>query len=214
MNIKYYFVGLALLSILQFGCAASRPNTTAGGLFGGMTGGVLGAAIGAHDGKVKEGALIGAAAGGLAGLALGDQADQAESRNLQLANQQAAITQESMVTIGQVIQMSQSGLSDELILNQVNANGFAQKLSTNDLIQLKSTGVSDNVIHRLQTIGIQTIGIQPIVQPRPIMHGSSPTIYADPYCPSAFHPPNFNDRPVLIQRPVGRRTRAGFTINL
>ena len=210
MHGKLFLVVTISLALLQTGCAASRPNTIAGGLFGGTAGGVLGAAIGAHDGKAKEGALIGAVAGGLTGMALGDQADQTNARNMQIANQQATIAQQSTVTIGQVIQMSQSGLSDELILNQVNANGFAQRLTTNDLLQLKSTGVGDNVIQRLQTIGSQ-----PPIQPRPILRGSSPAIYLDPYCPSGFHPPIFHDAPpVILHRPIGRRTHAGISIQL
>ena len=209
MNENRLLILVSLIVMFQSGCAASRPNATAGGLFGGAAGSVLGAAIGAHDGKAKEGALLGAVAGGLTGVALGNQADQANSRNYQIANEQAYLAKQSLVTIGQVIQMSQSGLSDELIMTQISANGLAQRLTTNDLVQLKSTGVSDNVIQQMQMVGAQSQ-----LNSAPRLRPSVPAIYVDPNCPSAYHPPVFLDSPVFHHRPIRRRSHAGFSIQL
>ncbi len=193
------FVTTVLLS-MQLGCLAARPNSAAGGLLGGTTGGILGAAIGSHNGKTKEGALIGAVAGGLSGMAIGNQTDEANIQNQRLANQQLAIAQQAAVTIPQVIEMSTSGLSDQLIINQINTNGMAQKLSTNDLIELKSRGLSDPVIREMQTVGNRPapIAAPRLMAPRPL--------FVEPYCDSIYHGP-----PVYHRR--GHHAHSGFSFH-
>ncbi|MEK7992817.1 MAG: hypothetical protein AAB403_03330 [Planctomycetota bacterium] len=48
-----------------------------------------------------------------------------------------------------VIQLVQAGLSEDLVIAKVKKNGKAFDLSTNQLLQLKKAGVSDNVIRAL-----------------------------------------------------------------
>jgi hypothetical protein len=184
-----------------------------GGLLGGTTGGMVGAAIGSHEGKTGEGALIGALAGGVTGAAIGNQTDVANIRYQQTVNENAIAAQQAAVTMDQVIQMTQSGLSDELIQNQIKANGIAQRVSTNDLIQLKSQGVSDLVIRQLQTTGSQP----PPVNPPPQLYAPRPVINVNPYHPPVYRQvPIFRPSPVILRGPVHRhrRPRAGFTLHM
>lgn len=204
-------LAIAALSILTTtGCQSFHPNATTGGLLGATTGGLVGASIGSHEGKSGEGALVGALAGGLTGAAIGDQIDQTELRAQQIDNARVARIQQSAVSIQDVVQMSQSGLGEELIVNQINANGIASRASTQDLIQMKSNGVSDPVISAFQNgplAGSNTMQlrrpVEPMaVAPRPVL--IEPQLV--PVCPAP---------PVLHYPPPPRfrraaRPRAGF----
>ena len=168
------------------GCQSTGPNAAGGGLLGGLTGSMIGASIGAHDGKATEGALIGAVAGGVAGAAIGDQVDEQHSEYQRQAMAQAEAINQSMVTLPQVIQMMQGGLSDEVIVNQIKTAGFSGRLNTTDLILLKQQGVSDRVIQELQSSQRMHTApgvIQPVAVPVPVQ----------PYGPAMIHhPPIFN----------------------
>ena len=218
-------IAVAAIAMLVFssGCQLNRPNTTAGGLLGGTTGGILGGAIGSRQGKTEEGALIGAVAGSITGATLGNQTDrrndqiqQQEIAYAQSAQQAAQAAQQSAVTFGQVIEMTRSGLSDELIINQINAAGIAQRPVTDDLIQLKQNGVSDNVIREMQTLGsrVNVVSNQP-----PRLYPAVPTVGVpvvhQPFCAT----PVIRRPPILVPQVypgrVGRRggRRGGFSIN-
>ncbi len=215
MNRTSIAVASAVVCIAVAGCQSYRPNTVAGGLLGSTTGGLMGAAIGSSEGKSGEGALIGALAGGVTGAALGNQADQANLQQEQLATQKAMMAQQAAVTFEQVIQMSQSGLSDEVIINQIQSSGIARRPTTNDLIQLKNSGLNDSVIGALQSTRIASAqNFAPPNSYPPSSYSPNPTIYVDrqyvPVCPA----------PPVIYRPIPHRYphryagrgRAGFAV--
>jgi hypothetical protein len=60
-----------------------------------------------------------------------------------------AFAQDKPLTREQVIRMSKAGLSDEVIVAQIKAQPAPMKINTDDLIALKSAGVSDAVIRAL-----------------------------------------------------------------
>ena len=93
------------------------------------------------------GGLIGAAAGGV----LGNQADRADDVRQYQYQQQQVQARQSAISLAQVIEMSQSGLSPTVIVNQINSQGVWSRPTANDLIYLKQNGVSDQVIGALQT---------------------------------------------------------------
>ena len=209
------FAILFVLSLCLFntGCQTGRPNTTAGAMLGGATGGILGSAIGSPNGNSEEGAIIGALAGGLTGATIGNQADQAEFRQRQAANERAAIARQAAVTLDQVVQMSESGLNEELIINQIKTQGMATPVSTNDLIQLKNYGVSDSVIRQMQSTGTN---VNANSAP-PEFYGANPVIHLEPYCPPNFRPPVILHHPhhfPIHQRGPRRASgpRAGFSV--
>ena len=128
-----------------------RPNTAAGAVVGGASGSLIGAAIGSGEGKTGEGALIGGLIGAAAGGVLGKQSDRADDIRQYQYQQQQVQARQAAITLDQVIQMSQSGLSPSVIVNQINSQGIWSRPTTNDLIILKQNGVSDQVISALQT---------------------------------------------------------------
>ncbi len=153
-------VFVALISLVSAGCI-SGPGARTGTAFGGLGGALVGAAAGAQKGKSLEGAAIGALAGSALGGAIGNSADRDTERweADQVAYQQEVLARS--VSMDQVIQMTQSGLGEQVISNQIRTQGVAAPLTTNDLVMLKQSGVSDNVISAWQ----QQSQIQPAAIP-------------------------------------------------
>ena len=53
------------------------------------------------------------------------------------------------LTVEEVVKLSQSGFSEELIITKIKKNGKAFDLSAEELLDIKKAGVSDNVIRFL-----------------------------------------------------------------
>src|SRR5690606_25981541 len=119
---------------LVAGCQSPGYHTASGAAIGGLTGAAIGAMAGADSGKALEGAAIGAAAGGSLGGLVGNQADRAESQMqaVRQANYEEAAGR--AVSPQQVVQMVQSGLSDQVISEQIRSNGVTQTLNVNELV--------------------------------------------------------------------------------
>ncbi|MCA9078039.1 MAG: hypothetical protein KDA93_23620 [Planctomycetaceae bacterium] len=125
-------------------------HAQSGAVVGSGLGAMTGAIIGAGSGHAEGGALIGAAAGALAGGLAGDAEDAREERDAAIA--QAAYTQQLQraITNVDVIQMTQSGISDDVIVSSMNSQGGNFDLSPQGIISLKNSGVSDGVILAMQ----------------------------------------------------------------
>ena len=138
------------------------------GIFGGLAGAGIGAAIGQEGGDALPGAAIGGAIGALSGAILGGAVDDEETRQNVYRQQQYEQQQQwaQRVSLTEVVSMSQAGLGDEVIINQIRTKGMAQTLTSNDLIVLKQQGVSDRVINAMQ---YQPQPTQVIRQVRPIV---------------------------------------------
>ncbi|NIL96025.1 MAG: hypothetical protein GTO53_02020 [Planctomycetales bacterium] len=140
----------ALLLCLS-GCH-SPYYTDRAAVTGGLLGGGVGAVIGSHSGNSAEGALVGGALGTLTGAAVGNAFDEIDQRNRAvIAAQMGRFPQAGAVPLADVIAMTQSGVSDRMIITHIHTNGVAAPLSAQDLITLKQAGVSDAVTHALQT---------------------------------------------------------------
>jgi hypothetical protein len=120
----------------------------------------LGAVTGAIVGGRKDrgaGALIGAGVGAVTGNLLGRSKDAADERRAAVGattvgqlNAQAAAT---AVTNYDILQMSQAGLSDDVIISTMRSRGARVDLSPQSLIALKQQGVSDRVVVAAQQMG-------------------------------------------------------------
>lgn len=117
----------------------------------------MGAAIGAEGGDALPGAVIGGAAGALAGGVLGSVEDANVERDQALLQRDVAVAQASYnvqanaLTNFDLIRMAQGGLSDDVIINQIVTRGGRFELTTDAIIALKRSGVSDRVILAAQT---------------------------------------------------------------
>lgn len=118
-----------------------------GGLFGAGTGAI----VGNQMGNPGAGAAIGAGLGALGGAAVGNAIDESEARNrAAIAQQLGRQVATGAVTIDDVIAMASAGVSDELIVNHVRANGMVAPLQASDLILLQQQGVSTRVVSAMQ----------------------------------------------------------------
>ncbi|MGY8769118.1 MAG: glycine zipper domain-containing protein [Pirellulales bacterium] len=150
MSFKYYVVSLvAVLLTASIGCRSpyhqDRLATT-----GGIAGAVAGTAIGEASGNPAAGAVIGTFVGAVTGSAIGQSMDESEARNQALIEQQLGRQLAGATTFEDVIAMSQATLSDTVIISHIQNHGVFTQPTPYDLIHLKNSGVSDNVLAALQ----------------------------------------------------------------
>ena len=144
-----YYLAVAIIGLSVTGCMTpqGKPDNTASGALGGA---VVGAIIGSAARDPGAGAAVGAAVGALAGGAVGhgiDQAQDAQEAQLRAqAEQQAQVQDTEPLTIDDVISMSRSRISDDLIISQIRNSRTVYRLRTADIVDLKRTGVSERVI--------------------------------------------------------------------
>jgi hypothetical protein len=140
MQRNTWLIGLALITVT--GCS-SMNHTERGAITGGAVGGILGTGIGAATGHPGIGAAIGAGTGALAGGLIGKHEDRAEERA------QAAWAARQM-SLNNVVEMAQSQVSDDIIINQICSTGSVFQLASQDVIYLRQQGVSERVIAAMQ----------------------------------------------------------------
>lgn len=175
MRIKTWIISLSLLSTVGCSCM----NNTEKGMLGGAA---VGTGAGALIGRGNPAAMVlGGIAGTMVGGIAGSSQDAREDRKAWAqANANAQAVQAArLVTVPEVIQLSQRGTHETLIINQINANG-CQPITSNDIIDMQTQGVSPNVIAAMQ---------QPRVV-RPVVVAPPPrVVYVDPYGPPPPPPP-------------------------
>lgn len=149
----------------------AQHNSQRGAAVGGVAGAVAGGLIGEHNDEPLAGAVIGGALGAVTGAVIGDAKDQ----DIALARQQAqayAQARAQAVTFENVIQMSQAGLSESVISNEIRRWGVQKRPNVPEIIMLHENGVSDTVIAMLQTAPTPVVysRVAPVpVAPAPII---------------------------------------------
>ncbi len=141
------FIFLILLGSLNFGCQ-SHTGT------GVLAGGALGAGIGGIAGGGK-GALIGGAAGVIAGGLVGAALDE---QNRKIMDQRSPRTVERMergqpLTVDDVIQLSEGGISDDTIMDYIRSTGTRYNLTQTQIRRMQNTGVTSRVINYMIDTG-------------------------------------------------------------
>jgi hypothetical protein len=165
---KYALGGTLVSVLLATGC-----DTAAG--TGALAGGALGTGIGALAGgrnsgtAALAGGLIGAAAGGIGG-ALVDA--NKEKKAEQTAAAQVAARAPSLEDL---VRMTQSGVADGQIIDQIRTSGGVYHLTSDQLIYLNQNGVHQAVITELQATAYRTPRRIYVDQPPP-----PPVVFVDP----------------------------------
>jgi outer membrane lipoprotein SlyB len=142
MKQKQLFGAFVLPVLLACGCS-SMSNTEKGVGAGGLIGAGTGALIGHATGHTGAGALIGAGVGALSGGLVGHAVDESERKT---DAKIAAANAQKPLGITDVVQLTQSHVTDEVIISMIRNTGSAFQLSANDTIWLKQNGVSDRVV--------------------------------------------------------------------
>lgn len=175
---------------LLTGCSGMN-HTQRNSLAGTALGTTAGAIIGHQSGHGIEGAALGAVAGGLTGAVVGSEQDKQDAEQARL---QRALTDADL------IRMTQSGMSDEVIISSVRSRGGRFDLSPDALIALRQAGVSERVILEIQHSSgepVETV----LVSGR-----SRRVVVVRPLVPRVHVRPAVR-RPVFVARPRFRRRR-------
>lgn len=158
---KQRSIFLILLALLT-GCAGTNHEETAT-QNGALIGGVTGAVIGERNNNPLGGAIIGATAGAIAGNMVGESMDRTDAayeekfrQDQEILRRQAAQRNANAVTVDQLLKLSQAGVSDEVIVAQIQSQGVAQQLSTDDIIHLSQQNVSPAVIKGYQDVAMRS----------------------------------------------------------
>jgi len=141
----------ATLAVVLTGCVnpdGTQNYTGSGALMGGGIGALSGAAIGGsrHGGPD---ALIGAAVGALAGGLIGNSMDQEQQARLRAQAPQtyARVDHAQPLSIADVKALARAGISEEVIINQISASRTVFRLSAEDIIDLRDSGVTDKIVN-------------------------------------------------------------------
>lgn len=147
---KKIVVSLLALAFIGMGCQ-SKAGT--GALAGGSLGAVTGAAI-SHN---ASGALIGGAAGAVGGAIIGASLESSDRDSLQQQSPRTLnkIDNKEQLSVDDIKKMSKAGLSDNVIISQIQATNSVFYLSTADIIDLKNAGVSQRIIDYMIQTGNQ-----------------------------------------------------------
>jgi len=144
-------LALAVSAVGLAGCQnpdGTQNNTGSGALIGGAMGAITGAAIGGprHGG---EGALIGAAAGVIAGGLVGNSMDQQQQARLKAQAPQTYIKvdQGQPLSVADVKALAKAGISEDVIINQIQNSRTVYHLSASDIVDLRDAGVTDKIVN-------------------------------------------------------------------
>jgi len=191
MNMYRHGRGVALVGILSIaasmGCTGPPTHTGEGAAVGGLTGAGLGALIGSASGRPGAGAAIGAGVGALTGGVIGHAEDKAEARDRAAIEAQIGRQLAGATTVDDVIAMTHSSVSEDVIINQIRTHGIRAPLGPGDLIALQQQGVTDRVIQTMQSMPPGGVPAGPPM----MVPGPPPPVYAPypyrPY-PRYYHP--------------------------
>src|SRR5205085_3837111 len=131
--------GLAVLPLaLLSGCQTAEGT---GAVAGGAGGAVLGNLIAkAAHGSRTAGTVIGGAVGAIGGALVGNKVDRADARARQAEAQAAAASAQPALSVPDVVQLSQQGVTPTVIINQIRTTGSGYHLTSADLVYLPQNG--------------------------------------------------------------------------
>jgi hypothetical protein len=135
-------IGLALAPVLVLAGCSNMNHTEQGALVGGGLGAGIGALAGRATGHTAAGAAIGGATGALIGAAAGNSEDRHEREMAKPAR--------GPLSLQDVATLSQQGVTDDIIVNQIYTTGSSYNLSASDIGYLKQYNVSDRVLKAMQ----------------------------------------------------------------
>jgi hypothetical protein len=153
-------VSVLTLGVIWAAGSGCQSKAGTGAIVGGGAGAGIGAIIGHQSGKTGQGALIGAAVGAIGGGLLGNEMDKSDRRGQQeykaseypepSARSAASAGRASGVTKEDVIRWSERGDRNDLIVDRIEQNGTAVRLSSRDENDLRDRGVSEDVIRAMK----------------------------------------------------------------
>jgi uncharacterized protein YcfJ len=146
-KLNILFFAAATSAVVLTGCVGPNgeaDNTGTGALVGAGTGALIGGA----NGRGGNGALVGAAIGAIAGGLFGHAVDQSQQEQLrqQAPQTYVRVEQSQPLSTADIKALAKAGVSDDVIISQVQISHTIFHLSSADIIDLHDSGVSDRVI--------------------------------------------------------------------
>ena len=158
----------ALLPLFPaLGCSSS--NTDRGLVTGGALGAITGALV-AGPRHALGGALIGAGVGAAVGGVAGASADNSERRMA------ARVAAQRALALQDIVALTSSGSSDDVIISQIRNTGSGYALRTQDILYLTQNGVREPVIQYMQATGGRPVAIYAPVQPVYVLEPPPPPV--------------------------------------
>jgi outer membrane lipoprotein SlyB len=145
---KYLIITSLTTTLLATSCE-SKAGT------GALVGAGVGVGAGALIGHSAGGALIGGAVGAAGGALIGAALDASDRENLQQNSPQTLhrIDRGQQLTLNDIKNMSANGVSDNVIIGQIQATNSIFYLNSDQIIDLKNAGVSQRVIDYMVQTG-------------------------------------------------------------
>lgn len=141
---------LTILSTLIL-LTACESKAGTGALAGAGVGALAGGLIGGNAAGVLIGGAVGAAAGGLIGAALDEQDRKTLEHNSPQTLQR--IDNRQQLTIYDIEELSKNGIHDDVIIGQIQNTNSVFYLTSDQIIELKESGVSQKVIEYMVQTG-------------------------------------------------------------
>ncbi len=197
---RLFVIAILVGTALPLSKANAQVQTQRGAAMGGLAGAVVGGIIGDKNNEAGAGAAIGGLVGAVTGGVLGNAADKQQTidqqryyyqqQQRQLRNVEAT---QAAVSTADVVTMTRSGLSENVIINQIQQRGVQQRLEVSDIIALHQQGVTESVITAMQNsvTGVQRVARAeaPAVQPRVV--APAPVIVEEHYVLPHYPPPRY-----------------------
>lgn len=187
----------ALLSVtttlFSFNLVSAQTNSQRDAVIGGVAGAIIGGVAGHQNDETPEGIAIGGVAGAIAGHVLGKAKDRNIQEQYQFQQQVAqaeqqiqyeqAVQLQKAVSVQDAIALSNSGVSPQLIINQIHSSGVQQEIGVAEIITLHQNGVSELVINEMQQSSVGGPAPATIITKEPaavIVEAAPPVVVARP----------------------------------
>ena len=151
-----YVVNAGLVILAGGGCA---NHTQTGAGVGAASGVAIGAGVGSlvHS-SAGAGALIGAGVGAISGALIGnqiDEQDRRQERELRSRPPTTGYVASSRVTQDDVIEWTQRGVKDEIIIDRIERSGTQFHLRAADENHLRENRVSEDVVRAMKQTALR-----------------------------------------------------------
>lgn len=166
-------VGVTVL-VSSVSSASGQTNSQRDAVIGGVAGAIIGGIAGKQNDETPEGIAIGGIAGAIAGHVLGKAKDRGIQDQYyyrqqavvaaQRRRQQQAVELQKSVSVDDAISLSNTGVSAQLIINQIQSNGVQQEIGVSEIITLHQNGVNEAVINAMQraSVGGPAVTVEPV----------------------------------------------------
>ena len=147
-----------MICVLLGGIAGCSSKAGTGAIIGSLGGAAVGGLIGSKDGNAGKGAAIGAGVGALGGAAIGHDQDKKDERKRDEVPAPTQPPVSTRVTRSDVIEWSQTNITDDVIIDRIQRSGSTFSFSDADVKQLREARVSERVITAMKATATAQAG--------------------------------------------------------